>query len=248
VVQVTNLGISVKDSPLNTLVFVTRLDNAAPVAGASVAIRDLENKVVWSGTTDEKGLAIAPSTPDLRAASKTTPRASTDDDDEYENFWEALSNIRFIVTAEKDGDAAYVASNWTEGISPYEFDANFDLSEKHPLLRGTVFTDRGVYKTGEEVHLKAVLRTDTPNGMQLLNAATSVTIVVKDTHDKEVDRRTVTLNEWSSSDWTWKVPADAVLGDYRIMARVEGQRLRVYGDFLVAAYRRPDFRVDVKLT
>ncbi|HKO01413.1 MAG TPA: MG2 domain-containing protein, partial [Thermoanaerobaculia bacterium] len=248
VVQVTNLGISVKDSPLNTLIFVTRLDNAAPVAGASVAIRDLENKIVWSGTTDDKGLAIAPSTPDLRAASKTTPRASTDDDDEYENFWEALSNIRFIVTAEKDSDAAYVASNWTEGISPYEFDENFDLSEKHPLLRGTVFTDRGVYKPGEEVHLKAVLRTDTPNGMQLLNAATSVTIVVKDTHDKEVDRRTVTLNEWSSSDWTWKVPADAVLGDYRIMARVEGQRLRVYGDFLVAAYRRPDFRVDVKLT
>ena len=32
VVQVTNLGITVKDSPQNTLVFVTRLDNGAPVA------------------------------------------------------------------------------------------------------------------------------------------------------------------------------------------------------------------------
>jgi len=251
VVQVTNLGISVKDSPLNTLIFVTRLDTAAPVAGATVAIRNLENKIVWSGTTDDKGLAIAPSTPDLRKSFKEaqpTPRAHNDEEDEYENFWDALSNLRFIVTAEKEGDVAYVASNWTDGILPYEFDANFDLAESHPLLRGTVFTDRGVYKPGEEVHLKAVLRTDTPNGMQLLNAATSVTIVVKDAHDKEVDRRTVSLNEWSSSDWTWKVPADAVLGDYRIMARVEGQRLRVYGDFLVAAYRRPDFRVDVKLT
>ena len=37
-VQVTNLGISVKDSPLNTLIFVTRLDTAAPVAGARVSI------------------------------------------------------------------------------------------------------------------------------------------------------------------------------------------------------------------
>ena len=34
-VQVTNLGISVKDSPLNTLIFVTRLDTAAPVAGCA---------------------------------------------------------------------------------------------------------------------------------------------------------------------------------------------------------------------
>src|SRR6185503_5367944 len=31
-VQVTNLGINVKDSPQNTLIFVTRLDNGAPVA------------------------------------------------------------------------------------------------------------------------------------------------------------------------------------------------------------------------
>ncbi|PYQ52539.1 MAG: hypothetical protein DMF59_04450, partial [Acidobacteria bacterium] len=31
------------------------------------------------------------------------------------------------------------------------------------------------------------------------------------------------------------------------MARTKGQRLRVYGSFLVAAYRRPDFRVDVTL-
>src|SRR5262245_42451572 len=34
VVQVTNLGISVKDSPQNTLVFVTALDTGAPVANA----------------------------------------------------------------------------------------------------------------------------------------------------------------------------------------------------------------------
>ncbi len=37
-VQVTNLGITVKDSPLSTLVFVTRLDNGAPVADARVSI------------------------------------------------------------------------------------------------------------------------------------------------------------------------------------------------------------------
>ncbi len=39
VVQVTRTpGITVKDSPQNTLVFVTRLDNAAPVEGATVSI------------------------------------------------------------------------------------------------------------------------------------------------------------------------------------------------------------------
>jgi len=44
------------------------------------------------------------------------------------------------------------------------------------------------------------------------------------------------------------VPADGVLGGYRILGFAQGQRLQVYGVFLVAAYRRPDFRVDATLT
>ena len=58
--QVTNLGVSVKDSPQTTLVFVTRLDNAAPVEGAAVAIVDTANRERWRGTTDRDGVAIAP--------------------------------------------------------------------------------------------------------------------------------------------------------------------------------------------
>src|SRR5262249_46004379 len=63
IVQVTNLGITVKDSPQNTLVFVTRLDNARPVDGAAVSIIDTTNHVLWHGTTDKDGLALAPNTP-----------------------------------------------------------------------------------------------------------------------------------------------------------------------------------------
>jgi uncharacterized protein YfaS (alpha-2-macroglobulin family) len=46
IVQVTNLGITVKDSPQNTIVFVTRLDNGSPVEGANVSIIGLDNKVL----------------------------------------------------------------------------------------------------------------------------------------------------------------------------------------------------------
>jgi len=238
VVQTTNLGLSVKDSPQNTLILVTRLDDARPVAGAKVSIRTTENKVVWSGTTDERGVAIAPNT-DLRV----------DRTKEEEGAWSAIGDLHFIVTAEKDGDVAYVASNWNNGVGPYDFNltSGFDLNEAAPLLRGTIFTDRGVYKLGEEVHAKAVLRRDTPNGMQLFPAGTKAEILVRDSHDKDVDKRNVALNEWSSAEWTFKVPPDGVLGDYRISATVGEARLMATGEFLVAAYRRPEFRVDVAL-
>ncbi|HEV7424805.1 MAG TPA: MG2 domain-containing protein [Thermoanaerobaculia bacterium] len=243
IVQVTNLGLSVKDSPQNTLVLVSRLDTAAPVAGANVSIRTMENKVFWTGTTDANGIAIAPNT-DLRME-RHKKDAQGREEEEYS--WLALSGIHFIVTAEKDGDTAYAASDWNEGISPWDFGSSFDLKETEPLLRGTIFTDRGVYKPGEEVHVKAVLRSDTPTGMQLLTAGTPVEIAVTDSHAKEVDKRTVTLNDWSSTEWTWTVPADSVLGDYSIRAEVKSQRLMTSGEFLVAAYRRPEFRTDVTL-
>ena len=166
IVQVTNLGISVKDSPQNTLVLVSRLDNAAAVAGAKVSIRTPDNKVFWTGTTDANGIAIAPNT-DLRI-DRTKKNESGEEVDE--GGWEALSGVHFVVTAEKDGDTAYASSDWHEGIGPYDFGMNFDLHEAQPLLRGTIFTDRGVYKPGEEVHAKVVLRSDTPKGMQLLSA------------------------------------------------------------------------------
>ena len=59
-IQVTNLAINVKDSPLNTLVFVTRLDNAAPVEGAKVEIRNLDNPVVWPASRTSRAWPSRP--------------------------------------------------------------------------------------------------------------------------------------------------------------------------------------------
>jgi uncharacterized protein YfaS (alpha-2-macroglobulin family) len=245
-VQVTNLGISVKDSPQNTLLFVTRLDNAAPVPGARVSIIKRDGTALWTGTTGADGVAIAPQTR-LR-----DPRN-----------W---SEFAFLVMAEKDGDLAYVGSDWNDGIVPWEFGLNLDLEEADPLLCGTVFTDRGVYKLGEEVHFKAILRSNTPGGVRLLPDGTAVFISLRDSRDKIVEERTVKVNAWSTADWTVTVPADGSLGEYAVHAVLEADRPKapvketqgeergergyknaVAGSFLVAAYRRPDFRVDVTL-
>ncbi|HEX7190742.1 MAG TPA: MG2 domain-containing protein, partial [Thermoanaerobaculia bacterium] len=243
-VQVTNLGVNVKDSPQNTLIFVTRLDDGAPVGGANVSIRTMDNKVFWSGTTDAAGLALAPHT-DIRRDPKK--ESVSRGDEEEENWWQLVSSLKFVVIAEKEGDTAYCASNWNEGIQPYDFETNFNLQEAEPTLRGTIFTDRGVYKPGEEVHAKVLLRTDKPTGIELLPAGTKVEIATTDSRSQEVDKRTVTLGEWSSGEWTWTIPNEGSLGEYYVHATVAKQRLGAFGSYLVAAYRRPEFRVDVTL-
>ena len=243
IVQVTNLGITVKDSPENTLIFVTRLDNGEPVAGARVSIVTDAGGAAWTGTTGDDGVAVAPD---------TRIRGTLE-------WWQ----FAFIVTAEKDGDIAYVGSDWTEGLSPWEFGLRYDLSEADPLLRGSVFSDRGVYRLGEEIHFKAILRRDTPRGIQLLQPGTAVFAVVKDGEGQEVNRRALKANEWSSAEWTLNLPARGPLGTYSVEVSLaeppqpqspDEQQYdappfqRVSNTFLVAAYRRPEFRVDVTLT
>ncbi len=254
VVQVTNLGITVKDSPRNTLVFVTRLDTGAPVPGATVSIVRLDNRVFWSGMTGADGVAMAPDTP-LRQA---------------DDWWK----FAFVVTAAKDGDVAYVGSDWNEGVQPWDFGVPFNLNEASPLLRGSVFSDRGVYKLGEEVTFKAVVRHNAPDGIRLLQAGTPLFVSVRDGQNRVVDERTVKVNAWSSAEWTLTLPSEGTLGNYNVRVMLEtdrpkprsadqlrpgetpGQRADDYvpyyklvnGSFLVAAYRRPDFRVDVTLT
>ena len=260
-VQVTNLGVTVKDSPQNTLVFVTRLDNAAPVAGAKVSIVNRDNSIHWSGTTGADGVATGPGIP-------YRERRYTGEENYAE--WQKPD---FVVLAEKDGDVAYVGSNWNEGIEPWDFGVNFNRSEAEPMLRGSVFSDRGVYRLGEEVHFKAILRQNTPNGIRLLNRGTPVFVSLRDSQYRIVDERTVTINDWSSAEWTTTLPAEGALGNYSVRAVLEIDKPKpkapedvqpgdvpspeldddvpyqkaVNGSFLVAAYRRPDFRVDVAL-
>jgi alpha-2-macroglobulin len=243
-VQATNLGITVKDSPQNTVIMVTRLDNGDPVAGAKVSIRDRKNKVFWTGTTDVHGLAVAPNT-DLRRDKEK--KKDGEEQDEWEIGWRALYDLHFVVIAEKDGDVAYVGSDWNEGIQPWDFDTRYDVMEAEPLLRGTIFADRGVYKLGEEIHFKAIARADTPMGVKLLAPGTKLDVVLRDAHNAELDARSVTVNQWSSAEWTFRLPPEAPLGNYSISASNPKHRGSIGGNFLVAAYRRPDFRVDVTL-
>ncbi|MGC8763456.1 MAG: MG2 domain-containing protein [Acidobacteriota bacterium] len=226
-VQVTDLGLTVKDSPQGILVWVTRLSDGTPVAGAAVAVWKLDGTQVFEGTTGPDGTVL-------------TPPLSLRDPEEW---WD----LAFVVSAEKDGDTAYLCSDWNEGLEPWAFGVDYDLREQKPLLRGRVFPDRGVYKLGEEVHLKAVLRSDTAAGMKVPPEGTEVSLRVEDSRGGKVDQRTVKLDAFGAADLVVKVPEEAPLGTYTVSAEVEGHLRGVSDSFLVAAYKKPDFRVDANL-
>ena len=201
VVQVTNLALTVKDSPQNTLVLVTRLDDGEPVAGATVSIRTLDNAVFWTGATDADGIALAPRTA-LR---------------DPEREWE----FRFVVTAEKDGDVAYVGSDWNEGIAPWVFGltrstcgrrARCCAARSSPTAASTA--------SARKCTSRPSCASDTPAGDRAAGRGHRRSrSCVKDTQGQEVDKRTVTARRLEQRGVDAEAAAEAPAGPLRSHGR-----------------------------
>ena len=66
-VLVTNLSVHFKRGIESSLVWVTTLDKARPVAGAAVEVIDCTGTRLWQGTTDRDGIARPAGIPELDA-------------------------------------------------------------------------------------------------------------------------------------------------------------------------------------
>ncbi|MBP1619954.1 MAG: hypothetical protein H6Q02_721, partial [Acidobacteria bacterium] len=211
--QVTALGLTVKGSQTEGLmIWVTRLADATPVAGAEVVVRDQANTVRWRGVSDADGLA------------RTGPEVSLPQ--------------AFVVTARVGDDLAYARTRWWEGHRGFEFNLPVDWAEQRPVL-GRVWADRGVVRPGETLHLKAVLRTRADRQLLPPDGKT-VSFTVRDSRGEEASIADVPIDAWGAAETTFAVPASAPLGPWQVSAG------GVAGEFRVAEFRRPKFRVRVE--
>lgn len=246
-VQVTRLGISAKFSPHQNLFFVTDLKTAQPVGGAKVTIRNSENQVFWEGLTDESGRAQSPGWFPL-GMSQSQIYA---DPDQY-------------VIVEKDGDVAYTSNLYNRGLEPYRFgigygwyaedgyydgygydyDYEYDANNKAVSYKGLVFTDRGLYREGETVHLKGMVRQKSDGEWGATRDSVHVTIGSPDGETVFDDR--FLLSEMGTFSFDWISPESATLGSYYITMRLrdKDETFLASGYFRVDAFRRATFAVE----
>lgn len=223
--QVTNLGITVKDSPTSTLVFVTSLDKARPVAGASVSALGPQGALLWRATTGEDGVALAPGIP-RRLDDRSMPA--------------------FAVVAEKDGDAAFVAPRHFQDLT---WEWRQEDEDNEPFV--AAFTDRGAYRPGESVHLKVLLRSEVDGARAPTSEDKPYDVVIRDQRYEEVERHQLSVSSTGGAEVTWSIPDTATLGTYYVEVQSSAgdgaPRHEPATSFVVTTYRRPDFRVDIGL-
>ncbi len=112
------------------------------------------------------------------------------------------------------------------------------------------YTDRPVYRPGQKVFFKGIVRDSTPGGYQT-TAGKQVTVEVRDPNDTLIYRANKTTDKFGCYDGQLVLNSETASGNYNIMARVGGEADRVdrgrsSTDFEVASYSKPEFTAKVK--
>lgn len=221
-VKVTDLALSAKLSKHGSLLWVTRLSTGEPVAGATAEVVRA-NGTRARFTTDTAGLARIPESdfvPNLTPAQDDPPQ---------------------FIFVRKDGDLTF--ERVEDHLPEWRVPVWMDLSgAQHEY--GMLFTERGVYRPGDVVKVKGIIRKETPSG-NATPGGLDVSVTMRSPDDMVMARATVRTSAFGTFASEFTVPLSGPLGGYQIRGDLEGSDA-VYTSFEVSEYRPAEFKVDVE--
>ncbi|MFN8532601.1 MAG: Ig-like domain-containing protein [Dehalococcoidia bacterium] len=159
--------------------------------------------------------------------------------DQQGNPWPRL----WVFLDEPEGPSV-VSSNWSDGIEPWQF--GLDQSFLATRYSGALYTDRPIYRAGQLVFFKGIVRRDDDGAYSLPKDLPDIRLVGRDQSGRVVLSRTVTLDAFGSFASQIQLAETAATGYWSISATdPTGRQLQLATGFQVAEYRRPEFDVQV---
>jgi uncharacterized protein YfaS (alpha-2-macroglobulin family) len=216
VLAVSDCNLTLKMSADEVWAWATELATGEPVKGLRLAAYDDSASEIDAATTDSDGLAL------LGTSS-----------------W---SRYGLFVASEDPFVLAGSGWEWEEGISPYEFGLQTEAADPSLRYRGYVYTDRPIYRQGQTVYFRGLVRAMEDLGYRLPSTET-VELNVYDAAGEEILNREYVLDEYGAFDGEIELDDGAALGYYSINAWLGDNYFA--GEFSVAAYRPPEFEVAV---
>jgi uncharacterized protein YfaS (alpha-2-macroglobulin family) len=221
-----------KRAPTTVIMRLAKMADASSVAGVTVRAVTEENIELARAVTDENG--IARFVKDSIFPKARDPKAH---------------DTHLFIADTTIGPALQFA----EGTSyPSGSDYTPPVKKRH----AEIITDRNLYRPGQTVKMKGLVRDMTNNGLAIPTEADSLWRGVVDVHwrvttgdgDQTVGEGTVTLSPYGGWEAAWVVPEKAKLGDYVIDCRVNGNDYQGSTRISVQEYRVPLFSVIVEAT
>lgn len=190
-VMITDLGIMARISDNFLMVWVNSLSETQPVSGVDVKLISLNNQALVEGRTGKDGVAI------------------------FKNIGEALNGFEpFVITAAKDKDLAYL--KFSECLLPT---SEFDSKGRPFLTKGYeafIYSDRGVYRPGEAVHLVSVIR----GKNNVLPEEFPYKIFISDPQGQDFKEYKMSTNNKGLESFDINIPVFAKTGKYNAVAKI----------------------------
>lgn len=233
----TDMALTLKHGASKAMVWVTNMQTGAPISGATVTFHSLSGKELLSAKSDAQGFVEVP----FDIAKFITSN----------NEWDT----QFWVSATNGDDFAFVSSDWNDGYRPYQFGNIYEERRGYDAgkfrMLSYVYTERPLYKAGDTVNFKGIVRLlDWDGGLHLPSPETrSMAVTINDAEGREVYSKTVKLTAYGTFNGDFTTASGASLGGYYLNARLTPETdvpVQYAGtSFSVLAYRKPEYKVEV---
>lgn len=222
VLIVTPYNLALKRGETEALVWATNLSTGKPAADLPITLYGVDGKPASSGKTDKDGI--------YRGTYK------------QQEYYEPI----FAVSEQGTDILAAVGSDWAEGIQTYDF--NLTTQYGFQEYYANMYTDRAIYRPGQTVNFKGVLRRDNDARYTLPTELKTVPIKVMDANGREILKQDLPLDAYGTFNGKVELNSGAALGFYNIILELGPENRRFYNsvDFQVAQYKAPEFQVEVK--
>jgi uncharacterized protein YfaS (alpha-2-macroglobulin family) len=214
----TNLAVHFKLGRENSMAWVTTLDKGQVVPNAAVRVSDCRGREVATGTTDASGIVT------LAGISSSPPSCSGQNDygnDAYFVSARATLTDAGDKNAKPVEDLAFTWSDWQRGIEPWRFNVPTSLEPEPDRIAHTVF-DRTLFRAGETVSMKHLIRSQTAKGFGLPDALPDTLVVTHSGSGQKFTQPVAwrkTATGGLSAVNTFAIPPAAKLGVYQVELR-----------------------------
>ncbi len=228
ILVVSRHNLSLKTTATESLVWATDLRSGDVLPDLPVVVMDEDGAVLAEGRTDSDGVFAGAHRRSL---------------DRWARVFAFVGDPELGPVSGRAPDDFAAATNWwDDGISPWKFD--LPVESTLDSFAAYFFTDRPIYRPGQKVYLKGILRNDDDAHYSLPTGDDEVHVVIEDSQGTKVFEDGLPLSDMGTLDGEFALGEEAALGVYYIEATYEEEDF--HANFQVAEYRKPEFQVRVE--
>lgn len=150
----------------------------------------------------------------------------------------------FYRYAHRTPDEVYVYTKEDRACGNFRLDGYYSHWEKKPVEnKVSVYTDRAIYRPGQQVHVAAIAcHTDNNSMTGSAIGNHELTFTLRDANGKEVATKKATTDGFGTAAADFMLPQQGLTGNFRI--DVKGKEVSSGTAFKVEQYKKPTFQVE----